>query len=477
MESLEPLADNYSLIEIDSQNFTGESHGEFSASGGGEVSPPLPPELWIEIFKCTLSNPKSDRLMLLKLSQVCLEWRAVAFSFHTLWTNRRFCIAAVPKSQNYLAVNASLYSSWLRLRKRHLTIDFRGLLKWNTKISLCVDITRIERIWVASLDPEDIKRLLELSGQFNPSPEELQSDLAPIRVPIRYLTPVFAMLPTLQEIKWSGRFMLFFDSFQWPSITRLDLNVTFTTVDTALGLFTSCPNLEYVRFYFQPGVAVEKPAFPSVVAPHLHTLHITGIRVSNKALIERLTLPALQVLKESIRTDEPEVLHRLMERSGCTLRELLVDRRTAHYDFHAYLSLPWFHSLERITLLECYNVDPIIRILTRTSSSHTLPYPRLAFISFVCCGRSDKLLALMVKSRWDGIHPSQRVLRRVILLDRSPLPGSRWMNVGTYLSNDSADDLAYVSRVWGELRNEGLDIQIGLSWDSHLFPDLLGSEI
>ncbi|KAG6839216.1 hypothetical protein C0991_004799 [Blastosporella zonata] len=333
-------------------------------------------------------------------------------------------------------------------------------------------MSRIEWIWLASLDPENIKRLLELSGQFNPSPEELQSDSAPIRVPIRYLTPLFAMLPTLHEIKWRRSFMFFFDSFQWPSITRLHLHVTFKTVDMALGVFASFPNLEYVRFCFQPkpGVAVEEPALQSVVARNLHTLHIIGICVSNKAIIERLTLPALQVLKESIGTDEHEVLHRLMERSGCTIRELLLDRRLAKVDFQAYISLPWFHSLERITLVG-YDVDPIIRILTRTSSSHTLPYPRLAFISFLSCGRSDKLFALMVKSRWDGIHPSQRVLRRVILID-----STYRSDYQSRIRTESAEDGAYVRRVWDELRNEGLDIRIGLTCGlSHLFR--AGSEI
>lgn len=330
----------------------------------------LPNEIVSEIFlQCVSSSNRADRIPSgrkapLILGQICHKWRQIALSTPSLWTTIELRLGNHETHENQL----HLLETWLsRSRDCPLSLSIHyemPMISIGFGISYG-DYSGDVREFIKAILPHCRRwEYLELIVPFQNLTlihREIETPLLrDLTVGITNLDQIHAYGDDPDDPKWPIQmfdhapkfreviFALGFDAtvfrFPWEQMTSISIIQPHSPNDLATVLRSS-PNVGYFMGELAaPSIHQPTPADVEPIPPlaHLHSLNLTADAHSHAyvGLLEKLTLPALRVLRlsEVSAMDEPGAAVRdLLARSGCQrLRIIVVD---AEYSKRFYRTL------------------------------------------------------------------------------------------------------------------------------------------
>ena len=438
----------------------GQSDRTVRASGAAQASAvlSLPPEILAEIFLRMQSwrTPETPLLF----GQVCLDWRAIAWSTPSLWSNVDFCL-----SKEQYSVRTELLDEWLQ-RSKAVPLTIRI---WSKE----------ERSYWQSTTPTEMLRIL-VSHSWHwenvnlYAPYQWDGDLQPIRDNLPMLDTLCVIHPTIAEHRS-------FDMFEnAPSLHKVHLIYVYISevtlpwhqittfrgdylyVDECLKVLWCCPQLK--KCYFSPIIGdydLERAQLWPEALTH-ESLERLDITMTDAAIIDPLldlcTLPALRRLRigcnSRIDSDATVSITPVIRRSACILEKLSMEQ--------AFLS-----EEEAISCLQ--DIPSLVTLQISIQSPKRISVKFLSALS-----STDKPLLPNLRSlRLEGNvsfnveELTEMLVCRWIYPEKFSCPVARLKSLRVI----SSIDLAFISYTTGyhrrllEMVQDGLDLSIISSFD------------
>jgi len=317
----------------------GESDDTVRASGAAQASAvlSLPPEILAEIFlRMQLEQDTHRRTpeTPLLFGQVCLDWRAIAWSTPSLWSNVDLCLS----TERY-SVQAELLDEWLQ-RSKAVPLTIRI---WSKE--------QKHGYWQSTTPTEMLRILVSHSWHWKNvklyAPHQWDGDLQPVRDNLPILDTLHITHPTVAEHHRS------FDMFEnAPSLHEVHLIYVYVAevtlpwhqittfrgdrlyVDECLKVLWHCPQMK--NCHFSPIIGdyeLERAHLWPEALTH-KSLEWLDITRTDAAIIDSLldlcTLPALRRLRigcNRLRAESATVsITPAIRRSACILENLSMEQ-------------------------------------------------------------------------------------------------------------------------------------------------------